>query len=171
MAWRYFFDLPVYRLQRDKYYEARNKYIEDALFLAGSTDEELLRQRNRADPSRNGAFRDHLERTYGGCWEFNEIIGYIRLHFLGSQVRGSYFAVAKQRIFRTRTKTLEFRTLKLVPEIDIENPYGKTEVLSAVREYINNCKRELPNRHIDTSKFDILAPHIDWEALYRDDRL
>jgi hypothetical protein len=169
MPWRYFFDLPVYRLPRDKYYEARNKYIENALFRAGSPDEEYLRQLDKADPSRNVAFRDHLQRSYGGCWEFNEIIGYIRLHFLGSQVRGAYFAVAKQRIMRTRTKTLEYRTWKLAPEIDIEHPFGKIEVLSAVHQYIDDCKRELSNRYIDTSKFDTLAPHIDWEALYRDD--
>ena len=168
MAWRYFFDLPVYRLPRDKYYEDRNAYIENALFFPGSSDEAYLRQRDKADPHRNDAHRDHLERSYGGCWEFNEIIGYIRLHFLGSQVRGEYFAVAKQRIVRTRTKTLEYRTWKLAPEIDIEPPFGTAEVLSAIRQYIDDCKDEVPKRYIDTSIFDTLAPHVDWGALYRD---
>ena len=169
MSCRYFFDLPVYRLPRDTYYEARSAYIENTLFPPGSPDETYLRQRDEADPRKNDGFRDHLERSYGGCWEFNEIVGYIRLHFLGSQIRGEYFAVAKQRIVRTRTKTLEYRTWKLAPEVDIEAPHGKAEVLSAVRQYIEDCKREVPKQFIDTSHFDTLAPHIDWEALFRDD--
>ncbi len=110
--------------------------------------------------------RNHLTEKYGGCWQFNEIIGYIKLDFLGSQIRGEYFAVDRKRIVRTRTKTFEYKTWKLAPEIDIEQPYGTGEVLGAIQRYIQACKAELPKRFIDTSNFDKLAPHIDWGTLY-----
>jgi len=166
MATRYFFDLPVYRLPRDEYYAARDAHIENSIFRPGTPEEPFLRQQEKSNPHRNDAFRDHLQRTYGGCWEFNEIIGYIRLHFLGSQVRGEYFAVAKKRIVRTRTKTLEYRTWKLAPEVEIEPPYGSVEILNAVQKYIRDCKKEIPARHIDTVQFDRLAKHVDWESLF-----
>ena len=169
MAVRHFYDLPVYRLSADAYYAAREKYIEASLFRPGTADEAALRQREALNPRVNDGYRAHLENSYGGCWEFNEIMGYIRLHFLGSQVRGEYFAVSKQRIVRTRTKTLEHRTWKLAPEIDIDAPYGTVEVLAAVRQYIDDCKRELPNRFIETSRFETLAPFVDWGTFWQSD--
>lgn len=169
MACRYFYDLPVYRLSSDEYYAARDKYIDEVLFRPGTPDEIPLRQREKLNPRANDGFRDHLQSAYGGCWEFNEIIGYIRLHFLGSQIRGEYFAVAKRRIVRTRTKTLEYRTWKLAPEVDIEQPYGTSEVLDAIHEYIADCRKELPKRFIDTSRFDTIAPFVDWGSLWRSD--
>lgn len=108
-----------------------------------------------------------MAKTYGGCWEFNEIIGYIRLHFLGSQVRGEYFSVNKKRIVRTRTKQFEFMTWKLAPEVEIEPPYGTAEILNAIYQYIEDCRHEVRTRYIDTSKLDAIAPFVDWERLFR----
>ena len=165
MAPWYFCDLPVYRLPEERYYAERDTFIDQIIFRSGSPDEAILRQRDRRDPKVNDMIRDHLQKTYGGCWRFNEVIGQIRLHFLGTQVRGEYFAVGKQRIVRTRTKTLEYRTWKLAPEIDIAAPYGNSEVLGAIRQYIADCQRELPKRFIDTSMFEALATQVNWVAV------
>lgn len=167
MSDRYFYDLPVYRVSSDAYYKARDEYIENVLFPPGTINLETLRARDKADPNANSAMRSHLEHSYGGCWELNEVIGQIRLHFLGSQVRGEYFAVSKSRIARTRTKTFEYKTWKLAPEVEIDPPYGQAEILAAVRTYIDDCRRELPRRFIDTTMFETLAPHIDWPQLFR----
>lgn len=167
MASWYFCDLPVYRLPEERYYAERDTFIDQIIFRSGLPDEAILRQRERRDATVNDGIRDHLQRTYGGCWRFNEVIGQIRLHFLGTQVRGEYFAVGKQRIVRTRTKTLEYRTWKLAPEIDIAAPYGNSEVLGAIRQYIADCQKQLPKRFIDTSMFEALAPHVDWAAVFR----
>jgi hypothetical protein len=128
MASCYFCDLPVYRLPEERYYAERDTYIGQIIFPSGSPDESILGQRERRDPKANDRIRDHLQKTYGGCWRFNEVIGQIRLHFLGTQVRGEYFAVVRQRIFRTRTKMLEYQTWKLAPEINIAAPYGNMEL-------------------------------------------
>jgi hypothetical protein len=166
MACHYFYDLPVYRLSSDAYCAVRAKHIDKVVFRLGTPDEAALQHRERLNPRVNDGFRDHLQHTYGGCWVFNEIIGYIRLHFLGAQVRGEYFAVAKKRIVRTRTKTFEYRTWKLAPEVAIEEPYGTHEVLTAIHQYIADCRRELPKRVIETSRFDALSPFVDWGSLW-----
>jgi len=167
VASRYFFDLPVYRLSAEQYNAERDAYIKRIVFRTGTPEEPDPRQREKASPRVNDAFRNHLTEKYGG-WEFNEIIGYIKLHFLGSQIRGDYFAVDRKRIVRTRTKTFEYKPWKLAPEIDIGPPFGTGEVLSAIQQCIQACKAELPQRFIDTSNFDKLARHIDWGALYQD---
>lgn len=141
--------------------------MEKAIFPPSSPYTLARRRRDQADPNANAAFRDHLERVYGGCWEFNEIIGYIRLHFLGTQVRGEYFSVSRKRIVRTRTKTLEYQTWKLAPEVDIEPPYGNAEILAAVREYVDDCRHEVPQRFVDATLFEALAPYINWVAVLR----
>jgi hypothetical protein len=164
---RYFFDLPVYRLSAEQYYAERDAYIKRIIFRTGTPEEPDLKQREKASPRINDAFRNHLTEKYGG-WEFNEIIGYIRLNFFGSQIRGEYFAVDRERIVRTRTKTFEHKTLKLASEIEIEQPYGTGEVLGAIQRYIQACKVELSQRFIDASNLDKLARHIDWAALYQD---
>lgn len=167
MARAYFFDLPVYRLAEDRYYKERDEHIDTIVFQIGTPHEDHLRDLERQNPHASDMIRDHLQRTYGGCWRFNEIIGYIRLHFLGSQVRGEYFAVKRDRLRRTRTRLLEFRTWKLAPEVQINPPYSTADVIAAIRTYIEDCKREIPRRFIDTSTFEAMAPFLNWNALFR----
>lgn len=166
----YFYELPVYRVSEDSYYSARNAFIEENIFHPGEPQEAFKRDFYKKNPDREIQFRDHLEKAYGGCWRFNEIIGYIQLHFLGSQVRGEYYSVSRKRIIRTRKKQFEFQTWKLAPEVEIEPPYGNLEILAAVREYIEDCKKEIPKRVIDTSTFDVVAPFIDWVAIFKKSR-
>ena len=167
MREKYFFDIPVYRLAREKYDRKRNAYVEESPFPTNSSLAEATRALDKANPRQNDMVRSNSLRWYGGCWEFNEIIGYIRLHFLGSQVRGEYYSVRRKRIVRTRTKTFEYKTWKLAPEIEIPNPPTQTSIFGAIRTYLDGCKRELPRRFIDTSMFEAVASHIDWLALYR----
>ena len=87
-------DVPVYRLPEAEYYRQREAYVNEAVH-PGSHAETYM--------------RDHMSDVFGGCWSFNEIVGYIRLHFLGGQIRGEYFGVAAKRIVRTRRKRFEYK--------------------------------------------------------------
>lgn len=168
MGEKYFFDVPVYRLARDKYYHEFDTFkarLDIALCPEDSPYTEEIRARIKAEAQSNVAMQDHRRQLYGGCWEFNEIIGYIRLHFLGSQVRGEYYGVSKKRIVRTRTKTFDFQTWKLAPEVQISCPPTRALILEAIREYLTDCKKELPMRYVDTSMFEAIADHVDWAAL------
>jgi hypothetical protein len=165
MGFTYFHDLPVYRLDADAYYRDRDAYVEKSLFPPGTMQEENVRRMEALDPNSLIPWRSSLHRFYGGCWEFNEIVGYIRLHILGNQVRGEYYATGKKRIVRSRRKMFEFRTWKLVTEGFIERPYGDAEVLSAVMDYVARCREALPRRHIDSSVLEAIAPHVRWSKL------
>src|SRR4051812_19282331 len=94
-----FLDVPVYRLPLPEYDRQQKAYIKKAFGPMVLPND--------------AAFRDHLWRVYGGCWRFNEVTAYIRLYFLGGQVRGEYFAIRRKRIVRTRHKQFEYVTHKL----------------------------------------------------------
>ena len=160
-----FLDIPVYRLQEDEYYAARSAYA-DAVMTEHPlpTTPESPSSASKLSP-RDAAMLDHLYQSYGGAWLYNEIIGYLRLHFLGSQVRAEYWRVQSKRIVRTRRKIFEFNHWKLAPETEL--PMGGTseDIFDAVMEHVQGCKAELKGRCVDTSTLETLGPYIDWRGL------
>lgn len=146
-----FFDLPVYRLS-EKEYEAEFR--------------QFLRRFPGA--SSDSVRREYLRRSFGGSWLFNEIVGHIRLHFVGSQVRGSLWIVDKKRIVKTRKKCVSCRTLKVAPEVDLPMHGNNAQFYDAIQRYIQRARESLPLLHIDTSVFDRIGPFIDWKALRED---
>ena len=118
----YFYDVPVYRVPEACFYAERDRYIDITMF--GTLPDE--REFRKAFYERNADTRinleDRLEKTFGGPWCFNEIVGYVRLHFLGSQVRGALWMVDRKRIVKSRTKLILPQSHKVVYEEDI--PFG-----------------------------------------------
>lgn len=167
-AVKYFFDVPVYRLAEEKYYSDQNEFIDSTLFPKDDSYSAKLRELERNDRNINIAIRDHLWRIYGGSWRFNEIVGYIRLHFLGSQIRGEYFGVKKKRIVRTRRKLLEYQTWKLAPEINIPGDSTSAEIFILIMDYVVDCKKELKGRELDTEILEFIGPYTDWRQLWLD---
>ena len=163
---RFFYDVPVYRLTEEKYDRDRRKHVEDALFPEGLSFRDELIRRDKADPKLNLHLRDHLAYSYGGAWQFNEIIGYIRLHFFGTQVRGEYYAVRRKRIVRSRRKTIEFQTWKLAPEREIPNSASSERIYAIILEYVDACRSELKRRYVDAGGLERIGPYVDWKSLY-----
>jgi len=165
MSEKYFFDIPVYRITKDKYYKERDVYIEKKMYTGPPSHIEIAKKFHENNPEHKQIFDQHLRKTYGGAWDYNEIIGWVQLHFLGSQVRGEYWRVKAKRLVRTRKKVFENLTWKLAPEIDIPHEANNTEILNLINEYISDCKMALKGRHLDTSKLDLIGPYIDWREL------
>ena len=162
MAVTYIFDVPVYRLKEDVYNRQMKEHIEDNF----NSDDRFVRDMYERDPDIKARMEDHLFRSYGGMWKYNEIIGYIRLHFLGSQVRGEYYTVRRKSIVRTRRKQLEYHTWKLAPEREIPPSSASKEIYSIVLEYVAECRKILKRRYIDSSGLERIGSFVDWRALY-----
>lgn len=149
MRGHYFFELPVYRIEKQRY------------------DSELTEYISKHRIAEVPGWDAHSYKEFGGAWRFNEIIGYIRLYFLGWQVRGEYFSVDAKRIVKTRKKQFVMKTEKLGAEVNMFRPTSSEEILAYVRKYVARCKQELPRRIVDDATFEAISPHIDWLALYR----
>ncbi|MFZ3207373.1 MAG: hypothetical protein WA140_00845 [Geobacteraceae bacterium] len=159
-----FLDIPVYRLPEDHYYAERSAYAD-----AEMTKHPLpTTPANPSSASRllqDAAMLDHLYQSYGGPWQYNEIIGHLRLHFLGSQVRAEYWRVQSKRIVRTRRKIFNFNHWKLAPETELPMDGASEEIFAAVMQHVQACKAELKGRYVDTSTLEALGPYIDWRGL------
>lgn len=156
----YFFLLPVYRLGEEKYYADLSTDFEKQCSAAWSED---FRQSN---PDLVSGLRKSHSDSYGGGWEFNEIVGYVKLYFMGTQVRGEYWSTIPKRKVRTRKKQFECKTHKLAVENEITEETNQG-ILNAVNEYVVDCQRELRGRHIDLREFNALKNYLDWISIFK----
>jgi hypothetical protein len=140
-------------------------FLEKHMNSGSIEKKELNRNYYRKYPEKKLAFEAHLRHKFGGAWKYNEIIGYIQLHFLGSQIRGEYWRIAGKRIVRTRHKTYSRCRDKLAPEIGIPYKSSNSEIYALVKDYLLACAKELEGRNIDSSQLESLGPYVDWQAL------
>lgn len=169
VAFRYLLDLPVYRLTEAAYIKQRTAWVKDNLF-SGLPSNSIVHEFYAAEPRRREWMENHLERIYGGGWHYNEIVGYIRLHILGSQIRGEYYGTTGKRIVRSRKKQFEFKTWKLATEAEIPEHATSADILRVIRKYVVACEKEkeLRGRYVDKSVLENLGSYVDWERLYKD---
>lgn len=160
---KYFFDIPVYRLSYEDYKNEVNKSIKGNYYYFfinkdGTKKNELI------------TFESHYAKSikYHDIWDYNEIIGYIKLYILGTQVRGKYYQHKSTRIRKTRTKSFIFKTHKLTPEINIHNKTN-SEIYILILDYLENCKLELKKRFIDIDNFRNIGQYVDWNKLIEED--
>jgi len=162
-----FFDIPVYRIPQEKYESEQNSFIQHEMSEGG----EIVQEMYRREPEQKTRMEQHLWKTYGGCWRFNEIIGFIRLHFFFTQIRGEYWRVTAKKIVRTRKKCFAFLDLKVTYEEEIPPGSTNAEVFALIQKYLARAQNERYVRKffIDTSVFENIGPFVDWNGLRQSD--
>ncbi|MCP4050264.1 MAG: hypothetical protein GY730_06120 [bacterium] len=158
----YFFELPIYRTNREKFDKEVNEYIDKEFSKLNSCSKKLFEK----NPTKK-LTREHQDReAYGNIWEYNDIIGYIKLYFYGTQVRGEYWSVKALRIVKTKKKDFICKDWSFGPAISIHFENDSVGIYNKIIELINSLKKLLKSRFIDTSKFDVIGPYIDWKQVY-----
>ena len=157
----YFLDLPVYRVSEDRYYDERESHVVKSICQAEIEINEMTETQSYLYEKQSPV----LSERYGGVWEYNEIVGYIKLHFLGEQVRGEYFTTKPYRKVRTRRKLFVYSTHKLAPEVNLEKDSDNSQIYEKLIEYVELCRCELPSRYIDDRYIKLIGPHLDWNLL------
>lgn len=159
--------IPVYRLQREKYYEQRSVFTENRIF--GGSDAEFKRKYCENNPDYFSAYENAIHKNYGGTWEYNEIIGFIKLHILGSQIRGEYWQDDKKRFIKSRTKQFKYVTHKLAPEDSFCKEATNAEIYQTICSYVDDCRNELKGRYIDDSNLKNIGKYVDWKSLIKEE--
>lgn len=159
--------LPVYRISSELYYKQREEFAERHMYHGSEETIRVAKEFHRKSPKYKKIYVEHLNNKYGGTWEFNEVIGHIKLHFLGNQIRGEYWKVNAKRIVKTRSKTFEYVTHKLAAEISIPPNVSDQEIFEYICKYVDRCKKELKQRTIDESQLLSIGRFIKWRELMR----
>lgn len=159
MNYRYFHDLPVYRISRDRYRQELERRVAD--FVEKCTDEYTTTRSIRL--VRTGISEHYWKKD--GSWRFNEIVGYIRLHILGNYVGGTYFSSVNSRCAKTRTKVYlhcdePFPAGRPVP-LGVNN----SEILAIINQYVGDCRKRLHRRYLDDEWLDCVGPMVDWNTI------
>lgn len=155
---RYFLEIPVYRCSRAKH----------------ANEMERARQQYAARSGCSAASRprldQHFNERYFTEWDYNEVVGWIRLFWLGPQLRAEYFLAAGERYRRAQHCKFE-RCDKLfemeMPE-DASDAYIQTELRTAIQDAFKAA--HLTRLVVDLTAFDNLAGYVNWRALMQSRR-
>lgn len=170
MKEKYFYDVPVYRLSRKRYYKDMDKYIKKHMYSGSPNHIKMMEDFHRKEPTQKLALEDKLRKSYGGAWKYNEIIGYIRLYFFGTQIRGEYWAVNSKRVVRTRKKILEYKTWKLASEINLHWEPDSSSIFLQILKYLERCQKKLKSKYIDIRNFKAIGYYVDWKLMFEESK-
>ncbi len=157
----YFHDLPVYRLPEAPYLVWFNRQV---MHLVARTFLGVATPTPQCVKSTKVIIERQCNEKYG-LWRFNEIVGYIRLHFLGGQIGGKYYCSLNRMRIRSRHKVFTYRTDKLPPAKDVPAGATNIQILGAVKQYAGDCRRELPKLFLDDEWLDRVGPMVDWNSV------
>lgn len=153
-------DIPVYRIDEDVYYNNERE-----------RSWQTYKEKNISPVSDANEFEklfELFERDFAsksGGWEYNEIVGYIRLHFCGHQIRAEYYRMAGMLKRKTRKKLFVFKEYKLIQEVDVPISASNDEIFELILKHLLDCKIKLQNLHIDDRHITLVGPYVDWRLL------
>lgn len=168
---KYFFEIPVYRCSPQKFERETatlilNTRLKFKTHKGIFTNEEIELK-----------IAQSIERQYY-CYEFNEVIGWIRLYVLGSQLRGRYYyesspsnpvehkkkitrGIRKKRFTCSEGDILQLSIFKDSPSKDI--------FLALIDELgrLNDRDPDFKSRYIDLTQLRNVGTLIDWSGVMK----
>ena len=157
----YFMEVPIYRVSEKRFYRDYQRDLEahlESLWPPNTPPEILAELRPLAEV--------HFWKRYGGPWQFNQAVGWIRLYLLGNQFRGElWFISAKSLVRRPAHKRLEQsgKAFEYHPGPDDQSATIASTIRERLVEAVNEYRRG--KLKLDLECFDNLAAYIDWRAL------
>src|SRR6266568_429974 len=158
-------EIPLYRCT-----DEQHRKDEQERFEAWISDQEIWFYASGKTPERMKIWEDyrkHSLRQMTTFWDFNQIVGWIRLYTWPSNIRAYIFS-AKERITKVmRRKTFDTRRGNFI-EMRVFPNQSNEEILAQLRARILAEvaeRRRLRRLYVDLGVLDTLGPHIDWIGL------
>ena len=160
---QYIFDIPIYRNTKDDF----NTEIETHV---AKRVEWIIYH----DPERRPLSREVRDRQLhsviaesGGPWQFNQIVGWLRLFAEGNTIGCHPWWVEAKRLNRKMSnKRLYLKTFSDVLGVRFPNE-SSTEIFNTLLERLTEMAKEpkYKNRYVDLDFFRRIGPFIDWRRL------
>ena len=170
---KYLFEIPVYRIDQEKYLIQIAKYIKK-YFEKINKERRFLKLSEEA-PDTNPKMYDHLVKTYGGEWRYNEVIGYIRLYTIpryDDRILGELWWVDAKRIIKTRKKIFYKENYKCGFEVFGYEYNNKSDaaIFQLLLERMDSIKKDCRFRkyYVDDSLLRSVGGFIKWGDLLQD---
>lgn len=121
-----------------------------------------------ANPDHNPCeivWEDIFWRRYGGPWNYNQIVGAIRLYALGTQIRGELWISDRSR-YRRNMSNKNISLAGSVFEVTVHEPTTDADVFREILERIVSFCRDRQRFVADLQCFQTTGPHINWTRLF-----
>ncbi len=159
----YFFEIPIYRCSPEQFRDEQDS-IKNSII-----------EKDKVEYYSNET-ANTLYRLKSYPFDYNETIGWIRLYYLGTQIRGDYYFEKsptppyslKKRITRgIRKKRYEYSGKAF--EINVKYEWTNTEIFNALLKKLKDTnKREQPfkKRFFDLSYLENIGHHVNWKNMF-----
>ena len=159
----YIFDIPIYLRPESRYYTdletATTRFLRKMFPSVESPRERFPRQCE--------SIATDFHKTFGGPWDFNQVVGWLRLYVERSAVGGHLWWVDAKRLQTRMRKTfyLVSPSNVLATWIKPEDQSGKifAETLAQIESL--SRQRSYNGRFFDLTAFRNLGPFVDWRGL------
>jgi len=152
------FELHVYRLKESDYYKQMEAHIK-------KSKTKMQEQIDSVDPKLEIPSDDaYLRKSYGGSWQYNEIIGFLKFYKYGaSQIRCEYWETDSLHKRKTRKKKFIQKSSNFCRE-----PFSKRDtnidLAKTMKNAVDHCDVILKkkNRYIDKELFKNTVDYVAW---------
>jgi hypothetical protein len=163
MCNQYIFDIPIYR-------KTKGDFDLEIKSYAAKHEEWIISH----DPAQRPLDHEVRQRVYhrvvaesGGPWQFNQVVGWLRLFVKGNTIGcHSWWVEAKRINRRMRKKRLYLQTPSDILKARFRNE-SSIEIFNKLLERIIKLSKDstYKNRYIDLDVFKRVGPYIDWHKL------
>jgi len=155
----YVFELLIYRDKEKAFYEKYYKALESFInkYIPNSTDS--IQQKRTKD-----YLEDHFWKNYGGPWNYNQVVGAIKIFTCGDQIRGDLWLSNKKRFTRimgNKNISLFGKAFEMTVFKDMTNE----DINQRLIKEITNSIKQNERRIIDMECFLNCSKYIDWMKL------
>jgi hypothetical protein len=156
------FEIPVYRCAKEAYYtEMHAKTVEHMEALQSKTG---ITREIAPDSFRSN--EEFFWARFGGPWDFNEVVGWVRLYAEPSSIGAQLWWVNK-RIQRRMRKVFRLTSESNILGTDFSPKDDSRTIFTKTLAQIESLgtQKPLKGRHLDLRAFRDIGPFVDWRAL------
>ncbi len=164
----YFFEIPIYRVSRERY--GKEVEVEKEKLLAPLRD--LWNSVSSKPVEESEAYqyvKNNFDREHGThVWRYNQAIGWLRLFASDhSHIRVDYYWVKGRITKNLKNKLFRYCFEEKTFELDILPAMTSHEIYLLLRQRLEELMGKEPFRkyYIDLEPFQNISPFIDWRAL------
>jgi len=153
----YFFEIPIYRCDQSTHTnEMKN------------SEEKLVDEFHHFNSkSHEDRMRNYFHNSKWYPWRYNEVIGWLCLYIMGTQLRGEIWFESSKRINKGIRKK-KFKWVGKAFEHNIRNRSESDEIFTEFVEVLEQLKSKdnfFRKRHLDLSVFKVNGRFINWVEL------
>jgi hypothetical protein len=159
----YVFDIPIYWCSKDTY-EAKQDAAAEKQLIRCFESMGIPRESQRDNCDR---IKGHAHEVFGGPWQFNQIVGWLRLFTEGNGLGGHLWMVNAKRMSRTMKKRFYLRSASNALSGFFPPNCANDEIFKITLESIEILARSdwLTSRYFDLNTFKRIGPFVEWRQL------